>query len=137
MNNLISYIQNLPIYSQALNNNNIYIQYNFNILNNNFNIILLYDNKQLQFFQINNFSEDKEINNIKIIYFENKYYFIFINNLIGLITEQRLINDFKDIKYFTFPAFETKTELAKYYASIVSRTQKNIKEQLKIFINNQ
>jgi len=132
MNRLIKFLQNLSFYTDNLNKDDIYIQYKFTIFDKKFKLLLLWQNKKLNFYQLKEFFTDKEINNFTIIEeFENSYYIIYINYLISLINEDLLLNDFINTNYFTFPAFKTRTELAEYYAAITNQNKKEIYKRLK------
>lgn len=136
MDKLINYLMNLNFYTDSLNKEDIYLQYKFNVLDKEFKLVLLWKDKNLNFYQLNEFVADKDIHNIVISdLFDKNYYIMYIDFLITLINEDIILNDFINTKYFTFPAFKTRTDVSRYYSKLTNQNRKEIYNRLKEKIN--
>ena len=136
MDKLINYLMNLNFYTDNLNKEDIYLQYKFNVLDKEFKLVLLWKDKNLNFYRLNEFVADKDIHNIVIAdLFDKDYYITYIDFLITLINEDTILNDFINTKYFTFPAFKTRTDVSKYYSKLTNQNKKEIYNRLKEKIN--
>lgn len=136
MDKLINYLMNLNFYTDNLNKEDIYLQYKFKVLDKEFKLVLLWKDKNLNFYQLNEFVVDKDIHNIAIVdLFDKDYYITYIDFLITLINEDIILNNFINTKYFTFPAFKTRTDVSKYYSKLANQDKKEIYKKLKEKIN--